>query len=115
MKKTLVLICLVVSPAYAEEYMLKVDANELNLISDGLMTQPYGKVMPLMQKLREQYIAQQPKPPVQAPAPAPEAKPADTITYCELCDLEWPLCVGECEGKKKEAVDKKVDTGEECK
>jgi hypothetical protein len=35
-----------------------------------LQTQPFGKVYPLIQKLREQILAQQPKPPaVEAPKP----------------------------------------------
>jgi hypothetical protein len=34
---------------------------------------------------------------------------SDTIRYCEVCKLEWPLCVGECQGEPKESVDKKVD------
>ena len=57
-----VMVAFCVSPAYAQDYTLKVTNDELTIISDGLMTQPYGKVAPLITKLREQYIAQQPKP-----------------------------------------------------
>ena len=31
---------------------------------------------------------------------------SDTIRYCEICKLEWPLCVGECSGV---VVDKVID------
>lgn len=43
------------------EYVLKVTPTELDIISEGLQTQPFGKVVPLINKLRDQVIAQQPK------------------------------------------------------
>lgn len=48
------------------EWTLKVTPSELDLISEGLQTQPFGKVVPLMNKLRQQIVDQQPKP-VEAP------------------------------------------------
>lgn len=53
------------------ELVLKVTPSELDVISEGLQTQPFGKVVPLMNKLRQQVIDQQPKP-VEAPATAPK-------------------------------------------
>lgn len=53
-------------PVAVPELILKVSPTELDLISEGLQTQPFGKVVPLINKLREQIIAQQPKP-VEAP------------------------------------------------
>jgi hypothetical protein len=64
MKKYL-LLALLATPAMAQqpsEYVLKVSPAETDLISEGLQTQPFGKVYPLINKLREQIIAQQPKP-----------------------------------------------------
>lgn len=65
MKKTIIVIVLLIaSPALAQQadYNIKVTSAELDTISEGLQTQPFGKVFPLMNKLREQIIAQQPKP-----------------------------------------------------
>jgi len=45
------------------EYQLKVSPAEVDIISEGLQTQPFGKVYPLINKLREQVLAQQPKQP----------------------------------------------------
>lgn len=56
------------------EVILKVTPEEIEIISSGLQTQPFGKVAPLMQKLRDQVVAQQIKP-VDNPA-----KPADPET-----------------------------------
>lgn len=44
------------------EIVLRVTPAEIDLISEGLQTQPFGKVVPLINKLREQIMAQQPKP-----------------------------------------------------
>lgn len=52
------------------EIILRVTQSELDLISEGLQTQPFGKVVPLINKLRDQIIAQQPKP-VQPEPPKP--------------------------------------------
>jgi hypothetical protein len=75
MKKILLISALFVTPAFAQqpaaqpsEYQLKVTPAEVDLLSEGLQTQPFGKVFPLINKLREQIIAQQPK---------PETKPVD--------------------------------------
>lgn len=43
------------------EYILKMTPAEVDIISEGLQTQPFGKVYPLINKLREQIVAQQPK------------------------------------------------------
>lgn len=54
--------------AQVQDYSIKVTSAELDLISEGLQTQPFGKVFPLINKLRDQIIAQQPKPaPVEVP------------------------------------------------
>lgn len=52
------------------EITLKVTQPELDLISEGLQSQPFGKVVPLINKLRTQIMEQIPKPvapPVEAP------------------------------------------------
>lgn len=57
------------------EYTFKVTPAEVDVIAKGLETQPYKDVVPLLQKLREQFTAQQAKPePVPIPKPAPEPK-----------------------------------------
>lgn len=53
------------------ECNLHVTGSELDLISKGLQTQPFGEVVPLINKLRDQIIAQQPKPEVKAPVVEP--------------------------------------------
>ncbi len=53
------------------ELVLKVTPDEVNTISEGLQTQPFGKVVPLMNKLRQQITEQQPKP-VEPPKEAPK-------------------------------------------
>ncbi len=53
------------------ELVLKVTPDEVNTISEGLQTQPFGKVVPLMNKLRTQIQEQQPKP-AEAPKEAPK-------------------------------------------
>lgn len=77
MRKLLFIAALLAaSPSYAQdkEYTLTINASDLNTISDGLMNVPYGKAFPLINKLREQVLAQQ-KPSVPA-SPAPETKDA---------------------------------------
>ena len=44
------------------EYTFKLNEAEINIISEGLGTQPFAKVAPLMQKMQRQFIEQQPKP-----------------------------------------------------
>lgn len=56
------------SSSYAQqpqpsEYLLKVTPADVDLISEGLQTQPFGKVVPLINKLRTQIMEQQPKTP----------------------------------------------------
>jgi len=58
----------------AEEYSIKVTPADVDLISDGLQTQPFGKVFPLMNKLRSQIIEQQQA--AQKPAADPPKEPA---------------------------------------
>lgn len=77
MKKLIIIALLVSNTAYAQgpvpvsppvpEINLKVTQPELDLISEGLQTQPFGKVVPLINKLRQQIMDQQPKPPVTPP------------------------------------------------
>jgi len=45
--------------ALAEEYTVKITPADADLISEGLQTQPFGKVFPLMNKLRSQILEQQ--------------------------------------------------------
>jgi len=63
MKKTIVIGFLVLSTsAYAQtvqEYSLKLNATELDLIGEGLGTQPFNKAAPLINKLRQQVAEQQ--------------------------------------------------------
>ncbi len=76
MKKFLVIAVLLATPAMAQqpsEYTLKLAPAELDIISEGLQTQPFGKVFPLINKLRDQIVAQQPKP-VEAPKAVEPAK-----------------------------------------
>lgn len=49
------------APVQPNEYVLKVTPAELDIISEGLQTQPFGKVVPLINKLRQQVVDQQPK------------------------------------------------------
>ena len=80
MKKILILSVIgfcfgffVVWTATAEEYSIKVTPADVDLISDGLQTQPFGKVFPLMNKLRSQIIEQQQA--AQKPAVEPPKEP----------------------------------------
>ncbi len=52
----------------AQDFTIKLTGAELDVIGKGLGTQPFNDVAPLLQKLREQVQAQQPK---------PEQKPAN--------------------------------------
>lgn len=52
------------------EYTLRVTIDEINILSDGLQTQPFGKVAPLVNKLQTQ-IKDQQKLSAPTPAPAP--------------------------------------------
>lgn len=73
MRKLIAILMLTASPAFAQTpatYTFTVTPAEADIISDGLQTQPFGKVYPLINKLREQIIAQQPK---QADPPKPAA------------------------------------------
>ena len=81
MKRLFAVVALLATPAMAQqtnqpaEYNLKVTPAEIDILSEGLQTQPFGKVFPLINKLREQVLAQQPK--VTPVPPADPAKPAD--------------------------------------
>lgn len=59
-----------------QELTFKVTPAEVDVIAKGLETQPYKDVVPLLQKLREQFTAQQAKAPEAVPVPkeAPEKK-----------------------------------------
>jgi len=66
-----ILIAAISLPAYAEDFTIKLTGPELDIIGKGLGTQPFNDVAPLLQKLREQVAAQQPK---QEPAKVEEKK-----------------------------------------
>lgn len=62
MKKFLVIGCLLTVQAYAQtvqEYNLKINAQELDLIGDGLGNIAFNKAAPLINKLRQQVAEQQ--------------------------------------------------------
>lgn len=72
MKRLIILATMLPTLAFAQtttiqpsqsvpEWTLKVTPPELDLISEGLQTQPFGKVVPLINKLRQQIVDQQPK------------------------------------------------------
>lgn len=46
----------------APEIVLRMTQQELDIVSEGLQTQPFGKVAPMINKFRQQIIDQQPKP-----------------------------------------------------
>lgn len=77
---------LFITPALAQqqppEYTFShITSAEADLISDGLQTQPFGKVFPLISKMRSQIIEQQAvfnKPPAPAVPPVEPPKPAPT-------------------------------------
>lgn len=58
------------------ELIFKVTPAEVDVIAKGLESQPYKDVVPLLQKLREQFVAQQAKAPeaISVPKEAPEKK-----------------------------------------
>ena len=67
-------------PIAQSEITLKITPDELNTIGEGLQNVPFGKAAPLISKLRQQYLDQQPKP-EQKPAikqPEKENAPAHT-------------------------------------
>lgn len=49
----------IAQPIVPSEYVIKLAPAEIDIISDGLQTQPFGKVAPLMNKLRAQVLEQQ--------------------------------------------------------
>lgn len=65
-------------PVYAQqpsELTFKVTPAEVDVIAKGLESQPYKDVVPLLQKLRQQFVDQQPKTEsVPVPKEAPEKK-----------------------------------------
>lgn len=79
MKKSVFVIvgCLMAVPVYAQqqqqpEFNIKLTGIELDLIGEGLGTQPFNKAAPLIAKLREQVIQQQK--PVELPKATEEGK-----------------------------------------
>ncbi len=56
------LAMLISTSAMAEDFTIKLTGPELDIVGKGLGTQPFNDVAPLLQKLREQVAAQQPKP-----------------------------------------------------
>lgn len=71
MIKYLTVFALLSTSAYAQ-IKLDVTQDELNIISEGLQTQPFGKVVPIINKLRAQIQDQQPKPVIEPPKEAPK-------------------------------------------
>ena len=64
-----------IQPQQPSELTFKVTPAEVDVIAKGLESQPYKDVVPLLQKLREQFVAQQKaNEPVPVPKPAPEPK-----------------------------------------
>jgi len=72
MKRYLIIAMLLSTSAMAEDFTIKLTGPELDIIGKGLGTQPFNDSAPLLQKLREQVAAQQPKP--QEPAKVEEKK-----------------------------------------
>ena len=72
MKRYLIIGMLLSTAAMAEDFTIKLTGPELDVIGKGLGTQPFNDAAPLLQKLREQVAAQQPKP--QEPAKVEEKK-----------------------------------------
>jgi hypothetical protein len=64
MKRFILIGMLVATPAFAQqptEYTIKLTPAELDTIGKGLGDVPFKEAAPLLQKLREQIAAQQPK------------------------------------------------------
>lgn len=61
MKKYLLMGMLLSTPAMSEEFTIKLTGPELDTIGKGLGTQPFNDAAPILQKLREQVVAQQSK------------------------------------------------------
>lgn len=64
MRKTILIAALMLPTITAAqtqptEYVLKVTPQELDVISEGLQSQPFKLVVPIINKLREQVIKQQ--------------------------------------------------------
>jgi hypothetical protein len=79
MKRLIVVAMLLPTVAFAQptqvaapptELVLKVTPDEVNIISEGLQEMSIRKALPLINKLRQQIMDQQPKP--VAPAEAPK-------------------------------------------
>lgn len=76
MKKFLIAVLLMATPAMAQdrEFTIKVNQKELETIAKALGKQPFDEAAPVIQKLQQQ-IAPQVTPPAQAtpvpPAPLP--------------------------------------------
>lgn len=79
MKKFVVIgfvIASAIVPANAQQivnksYNVVLSLDDINVISDALQLAPMGKAFPVITKLREQVLAQQPK-----PEPTPKVEPA---------------------------------------
>jgi len=71
MKRYLIIAMLLSTSTMAEDFTIKLSGPELDTIGKGLGTQPFNEAAPLLQKLREQVAAQQPK---QEPAKTEEKK-----------------------------------------
>lgn len=80
--KTICLVCLLAAnPVLAQtptqpkqEYHINVTGDELDLIGEGLGTQPFNKVLPLLNKLKQQVADQQKVVPVTPINPQQENK-----------------------------------------
>lgn len=76
--KKLLTVCLlmVATPVFAQQAELnfKLTTDEVNAIGKGLGKLPYEEAAGIIQKMREQYIAQQVKAVSQPPEPKPDDK-----------------------------------------
>jgi hypothetical protein len=81
MHKYILIGLLISTPVYAQqpnqqiinqiEYNIKLTGPDLDLIGEGLNTQPFGKVVPLINKIKAQILEQQQAAQPKSPA-APE-------------------------------------------
>lgn len=82
MRKLIIVICLIATPALAQEpqvtnqiYNLRVTNDEINVIGKSLGKLPFDEVAPIIQKLRTQ-IAEQQMPKADA-VPVPKPRPSE--------------------------------------
>lgn len=59
MFKYIIALTLLASIAHAQEVTIKLNPQELSIVGDALLEQPYKKVAPLLQKIQQQISSQQ--------------------------------------------------------